>query len=69
MESLFESLIAQGVGELWLEVRLENKEAIGLYGGLGFREVSVIPNYYSDGSDALRMRKAFAPKLVGGQGV
>lgn len=64
METLLRYLNGQGIEELWLEVRSGNKEAIGLYIKLGFTKVSVVPNYYSDGSDALRMRKILAAKVV-----
>jgi ribosomal-protein-alanine N-acetyltransferase len=57
METLMEHLMDQGIEEIWLELKLGNKEALGLYTKLGFRKVSVVPNYYSDRSDALRMRR------------
>ena len=40
-----------------LEVRPDNKAAIQLYIQLNFGEESIIPQYYSDGSPALLMRK------------
>ncbi|RJS72411.1 MAG: N-acetyltransferase [Candidatus Syntrophoarchaeum sp. WYZ-LMO15] len=40
-----------------LEVRVDNYPAQRLYRGLGFVEVGVLPSYYSDGTDALLMRK------------
>jgi len=65
METLIEYLIDRGVEEIWLELKLENKQAIGLYTKLGFRRASVVPNYYSDGSDALRMRKLLRTTIMG----
>ena len=59
-----EHLIDRGVEDIWLELKLENKKALGLYRKLGFRKVSLVPNYYSDGSDALRMRKILRPTIV-----
>jgi ribosomal-protein-alanine N-acetyltransferase len=47
----------RSIREIRLEVRLDNKGAIELYTQFRFREESVIPQYYSDGSPALFMRK------------
>jgi ribosomal-protein-alanine N-acetyltransferase len=50
-----ESLNASGIDEFWLEVKMSNLEAIGLYLKFGFKNEAVLKAYYSDGSDALRM--------------
>lgn len=47
----------RGLQEVSLEVRTDNVPAIRLYRRFGFADVGVTPNYYSDGSAALRMRK------------
>jgi len=47
----------RSIREIRLEVRPDNKVAIELYTQFRFREESVIPQYYSDGSAALVMRK------------
>ena len=47
--------LGSAVGELRLEVKQGNTEAIQLYEGLGFRQVNFIENYYGDGSPALKM--------------
>lgn len=60
MESLIADLSSRGIHEVWLEAKLDNSEAIGMYRKLGFNEVSVVSEYYSDGSNALRMRKVLA---------
>lgn len=62
MEGLLDYLRERGIGELWLEVKPENRDAIGFYAKFGFVRVSVVPNYYSDRSDAVRMRKALVEK-------
>jgi ribosomal-protein-alanine N-acetyltransferase len=49
-------LMERGVVELWLEVNLKNVQAVGLYAKLGFEKIQVLKDYYSDGSDAVRMR-------------
>jgi ribosomal-protein-alanine N-acetyltransferase len=41
-----------GAGEGYLEVRVGNEGAIGLYDGLGFRKVKRNYGYYMDGEDA-----------------
>jgi ribosomal-protein-alanine N-acetyltransferase len=55
--------LGSAVRELRLEVKQGNTEAIRLYEGLGFREVSLIENYYADGSPALKMRFTLRDKL------
>ena len=57
LKELIEALGQMGVHEIRLEVRPDNKAAIKLYSQFGFGEGSVIPQYYSDGSPALFMRK------------
>jgi ribosomal-protein-alanine N-acetyltransferase len=56
MQRTVEFLISQSVGELRLEVNLKNTGALSLYSKLGFEAGTVIKGYYSDGSDAVRMR-------------
>lgn len=51
-----EFLIEQSIPELWLEVNLKNVDAVSLYLKLGFEKTGVLKGYYSDGSDAIRMR-------------
>lgn len=40
-----------------LNVRRSNLEAINLYKNLGYRQISVIPQYYQDGEDAYIFEK------------
>jgi len=56
LNNLIRILRRCGVDELWLEVKLENNEAIALYERFGFERICIVQNYYSDGSAALRMR-------------
>jgi ribosomal-protein-alanine acetyltransferase len=42
---------------VWLEVRLSNEAAIRLYESCGFRLTGWRPRYYSDGEDALLLRR------------
>ena len=55
LRTVIESLAAIGVDEFWLEVKMNNLEAIGLYLKFGFKNAGVLKAYYSDGSDAVRM--------------
>lgn len=43
---------------LRLEVRRDNTAAIRLYENEGYRHIGTYPNYYADGTDALRLEKA-----------
>ena len=65
VKALVERLAERGVGEIWLEVKTGNKEGISLYDKLGFVRESVIPSYYSDGSDALVMRRYLVSNAEG----
>lgn len=62
LKRLFQELIkglknnAQ-VSEIWLEVHVQNRAAIGLYESLGFIQQGRRKSYYPDGGDALLMSK------------
>jgi [ribosomal protein S18]-alanine N-acetyltransferase len=47
----------RGFRTVLLNVRLENKAAVGLYRKLGFQRVRRVNGYYEDGAPALRMRR------------
>jgi ribosomal-protein-alanine N-acetyltransferase len=55
LETLLTRLYEHRVGELRLEVNVENDAAIKFYERFGFDRVTVIENYYSDGSPAVKM--------------
>ena len=57
LNELLSASSQRGIQEVGLEVRTDNLPAIRLYRSFGFRDVNVTPNYYSDGSAALGMRK------------
>ena len=44
---------------VWLEVRCSNNVAIHLYQKLGFQQLYIRKNYYSNGEDAIIFRKIF----------
>lgn len=49
-------LMTHNILELLLEVNRKNTEAIAFYSRLGFEKTGMLKKYYSDGSDAVRMR-------------
>lgn len=55
IKEMFKYLIKENVMFITLEVRKSNVPAINLYKKFGFNVVSVKPNYYKDGEDALYM--------------
>ena len=56
--TLLQALIQTPGTELcWLEVRADNTPAIALYTREGFEHIAVRKRYYSDGADAVVMRK------------
>lgn len=52
---------ARGCTHMSLEVRGDNHAARRLYAALGYAEHCVLPAYYSDGADGLRLHRALAP--------
>lgn len=52
-EALLAEFARAGARRTYLEVRVENTAAIGLYVSLGFRQVSELPNYYAPGHHGL----------------
>jgi len=57
LKELIAALRQMGMHEIRLEVRPDNNAAIQLYTQFRFGEATIIPQYYSDGSPALFMRK------------
>jgi len=58
MEVVTKQFKKQGVINVWLEVRVSNTGAIHFYKKLDFKETGIIRSYYSDGEDAVVLRKA-----------
>ena len=50
-------LVARGAGQLFLEVRADNRAAIALYHTQGYHRSGVRPRYYADGCDALMLAR------------
>jgi len=57
MDALMESLRRSGCTSCFLEVKMDNDKAIPLYEKMGFRRSRIVPNYYSMGVHALKMKK------------
>ncbi|MCP8318287.1 MAG: ribosomal protein S18-alanine N-acetyltransferase [Candidatus Methylarchaceae archaeon HK01B] len=55
VEEALQALKDRGCSEIFLEVRVSNLSAIGLYKKLDFKIVSTIRWYYRDGEDAYMM--------------
>lgn len=55
---LFEEILKIAVGDITLEVRTSNQNAIQFYKKRGFHEVLLRKYYYSDGEDAILMLRS-----------
>jgi ribosomal protein S18 acetylase RimI-like enzyme len=55
-----EQALADGCVTMRLEVRPDNAAAIALYERLGYRRFGVLPDYYEDHSEALRLERRIA---------
>jgi len=64
LDTLLADVDAAGATHTMLEVRAGNDAALALYHRLGFVEISRRPRYYSDGVDAIIMRRS-RPEGVG----
>jgi ribosomal-protein-alanine N-acetyltransferase len=58
VEALTERLRQAGCASCFLEVKMDNARAIPLYEKLGFERSRIVPNYYSAGVHALKMKKS-----------
>ena len=58
MDSLMRSLKEAGCTSCFLEVKMDNGRAIPLYEKMGFTRSRIVPNYYSNGVHALKMKKS-----------
>jgi ribosomal-protein-alanine N-acetyltransferase len=51
----------RGCHQMRLEVRPDNRAALGFYRKNGYQAVGILAAFYEDGTEALRMRKQIAP--------
>jgi ribosomal protein S18 acetylase RimI-like enzyme len=64
-----DSLAGMGIEKVYLEVRVDNQAAIGLYRKMGFFDETLLPNYYAQSRHAYRMMirqtaKAMTPSVA-----
>ncbi len=59
-----ERAVARGATRMRLEVHVDNKAAQKLYKSVGYREFSIVRQYYEDKGDAIRMEKELASHLA-----
>jgi len=57
IEALLQDLRQAKCSRCFLEVKLDNRRAIPLYEKLGFEKCRMVPDYYSPGIHALKMKK------------
>jgi ribosomal-protein-alanine acetyltransferase len=57
MEACETDALNRDCTHLRLEVRPDNEHALKLYKRIGFRELDMVPDYYEDHADALRLEK------------
>ncbi len=57
MEAAMIGMRGYGAGEIYLEVRVSNLPAVGMYQKLGFKVAKRLKGYYMDGEDAFLMAK------------
>lgn len=57
IQYVLNSILNQGCHEVFLEVRISNFPAQNLYRSLGFSSIGIRKKYYSDGEDAIIMKK------------
>jgi len=60
--------ITAGIELIFLESRVSNAAARGFYGAHGYRELALMPRYYSGREDAVRMGKDMALAATGDAG-
>ncbi len=53
--------VTRGCRAMRLEVRPDNRAALGFYRGNGYATTEKIAGFYEDGTDAFRMRKRLRP--------
>lgn len=64
LEALEAAVKARGIERLGLEVRADNRVALGLYRRMGFRLERWLPAYYEDGCAGWQMVKGLEPDAV-----
>jgi len=55
VKKVLKAMEAYNAKECFLEVRVSNHQAVGMYAQLGFSEIRINRRYYADGEDAFMM--------------
>jgi ribosomal protein S18 acetylase RimI-like enzyme len=63
LDAAEEDAVGRGCAIMRLEVRRDNRTAINLYRGYGYRQFGSVPDYYEDHMEALRFEKSLVPHL------
>ena len=56
-----DTIKSRGARKVFLEVRVSNQSALGLYNSRGFEKTRIRKRYYPDGEDALEMKLDLCP--------
>ena len=62
LDAFAEKTAANGAERIFLEVRISNEPALGLYLSRGFAKTRIRKRYYPDGEDALEMKRELCPE-------
>lgn len=62
VDEFYRRAISRDVERIFLEVRVSNAAALGLYQGRGYEKTRLRKRYYADGEDALEMKKEVHPE-------
>ena len=61
LDAFIEQTANKGAEKIFLEVRVSNQAALGLYNSRGFEKTRIRKRYYPDGEDALEMKLDLCP--------
>ncbi|MBE5747592.1 MAG: ribosomal-protein-alanine N-acetyltransferase [Clostridiales bacterium] len=62
LDAFTENAKGQGAERIFLEVRISNEPALGLYISRGFERTRIRKRYYPDGEDAVEMKRELCPE-------
>ena len=57
VDEFYSRAVSRGAERIFLEVRVSNAAALGLYQSRGYEKTRLRKRYYADGEDALEMKK------------
>ncbi len=62
IDEFYARAVSRGAERIFLEVRVSNAAALGLYQSRGYEKTRLRKRYYADGEDALEMKKEAHPE-------